>query len=278
MLPPEGRDIFILDFVLVSRITETANFKHTREQDDEGSRPSVGVNCSYFSLCRALGGAQWSEESRTVPPIFLIVMKKGLLSLVAFVFATACAVAQGSLLATLSHEGYITTFYGAQAWRLAHDAAVHGDVITLSSGTFVATDITKAVTVRGAGMGIDTAAVTEPTVISGDFKINIADSGTSRLTLEGIYSNHTVSYVNVKNPLFLKCRFNAVTYTASTSILKDANFIHCRVAGNFNLASNSSALCMSSVISQPYTANYQTSNFEFLNCVVVDYYPINLII
>lgn len=34
---------------------ETANFKHKRTSD-EGSRP-MGVNCSCFSLCEALGGA-----------------------------------------------------------------------------------------------------------------------------------------------------------------------------------------------------------------------------
>lgn len=198
-------------------------------------------------------------------------MKKVLLSLVAFVFATACAVAQGSLLATLSHEGNITTFYGAQAWRQAHDAAVHGDVITLSSGTFIATDITKAVTVRGAGMGIDTAAVTEPTVISGDFKINIADSVTSRLTLEGIYSNHTVRYEKVKNPLFLKCRFKDVTSYGYGSILKDANFIHCRVATRLYLGGNCSTSCISSVINRPENLEDGSSSFDFQNCVLVNF-------
>lgn len=198
-------------------------------------------------------------------------MKKVLLSFVAFVIATVC-VAQGSLIATLSHDGNITTFYGTQAWRSAHDAAVHGDVITLSSGTFIATNITKAVTVRGAGMGIDPKVTVEPTVISGSFNINIADSVTSRLTLEGIYSNHTVTYMNVKNPLFLKCRFNAVTSnSSSTSILKDASFIHCRVAEYFHLANNSSAMCINSVINEPYSSSSSTSVFDFQNCVVRSY-------
>lgn len=67
-------------------------------------------------------------------------MKK-LFSLMLLFVATVLtnnAFAQGSLLATLNHEGTISTFYGAQAWKNAHDAAVNGDVITLSSGTFVA--------------------------------------------------------------------------------------------------------------------------------------------
>ena len=124
-------------------------------------------------------------------------MKKTLLRLMMLFVAavlTNNVFAQGSLLATLNHEGTISTFYGAQAWKNAHDAAANGDVITLSSGTFLAVNITKAITVRGAGMGIDSTAVSEPTVITGDFTINIAEPGSNRLTLEGIYSNHTITY------------------------------------------------------------------------------------
>lgn len=178
--------------------------------------------------------------------------------------------AQGSLLATLNHEGTISTFYGAQAWKNAHDAAANGDVITLSSGTFVAVDITKAITVRGAGMGIDSTAVSEPTVITGDFKINIADPGSNRLTLEGIYSNHTISYVNVVNPLFLKCRLKRVTYYDNISnVLKDASFIHCRIPEGLTLVGNCSASCVNSVIQAPYSYYDDTSNFEFINCCLI---------
>lgn len=67
------------------------------------------------------------------------------------------AQAQTSLMATLNHEGTISTFYGARALQQAHQAAASGDVITLSSGTFQAENITKAVTVRGAGMDVTSA-------------------------------------------------------------------------------------------------------------------------
>lgn len=194
-------------------------------------------------------------------------MKKILLSFVAFVFATVCW-GQSSLLATLSHEGNITTFYGARAWKQAHAAAAHGDVITLSSGTFLATDITKAVTVRGAGMGIDSSMVVEPTIISGDFQIGIADSVSQHLTLEGIYSNHTIKYSNVKNAQFLKCRLNSVTYaSSSTSVLRDANFIHCRIADQLTLRNGSSASCVASVIEDISSSGSQDV-FECQNCVI----------
>lgn len=199
-------------------------------------------------------------------------MKK-LFSLMLLFVATVLtnnAFAQGSLLATLNHEGTISTFYGAQAWKNAHDAAVNGDVITLSSGSFVAVDITKAITVRGAGMGLDATAASEPTVISGDFKINITEPGSNRLTLEGIYSNHTIYYTNVVNPLFLKCRLKVVTFSGSTSsVLKDASFIHCRIAVNLGLGTNCSASCVNSVIQRPYCYNDYTSNFVLTNCVIV---------
>ena len=200
-------------------------------------------------------------------------MKKNLLRLMMLFVAavlTNNVFAQGSLLATLNHEGTISTFYGSQAWKNAHDAAANGDVITLSSGTFPAVNITKAITVRGAGMGIDSTAVSEPTVITGDFTINIAEPGSNRLTLEGIYSNHTIYYTNVVNPLFLKCRLKKVTYyDGGSSVLKDASFIHCRIAERFFLGTNCSASCVNSVIQAPYSLSNSTSNFEFINCCLI---------
>lgn len=199
-------------------------------------------------------------------------MKKTLLRLMMLFVAavlTNNVFAQGSLLATLNHEGTISTFYGSQAWKNAHDAAANGDVITLSSGTFVAVNITKAITVRGAGMGIDSTAVSEPTIITGDFTINIAEPGSNRLTLEGIYSNHMITYTNVVNPLFLKCRLKNVKDYNGSAVLKDASFIHCRIAERLYLGSNCSASCVNSVIQAPYSSNNYTSNFEFINCVIV---------
>lgn len=191
------------------------------------------------------------------------------MSLVALACATV-SFAQSSMLATLNHQGSISTYYGATALGEAYKAAAHGDVITLSSGTFVATNISKAITVRGAGMGIDTTQVVEPTVISGDFTIDIADSVSNKLTLEGIYSNHTITYKNLRNASFLKSRLKSITYYNSTiSILKDANIIHCRIADLLRLANNSSALCINSVIEDPYSCSETTSNFEFVNCVIV---------
>lgn len=195
-------------------------------------------------------------------------MKKMFMFLVAMVCATV-SLAQSSMMATLIHQDKISTFYGTGALTAAYNAAVNGDVITLSSGTFVATNINKAIVLRGAGMGIDTVQVVEPTVITGDFEIDIADTVSGKLTIEGIYSNHTIRYKNLCNPYFLKCRLKEIVYRFTDSRLKDANFIHCRVTDGLTLNYESSALCINSVIQGAYSENSETSNFEFVNCVLI---------
>ena len=120
-------------------------------------------------------------------------MKKFFVSLVMLLTGSAASMfAQSSLIATLSHEGEVSQFYGVSALRQAHEAAVHGDVITLSSGTFTATAITKAITLRGAGMEMDTITNTLPTVIAGDFGISIERDVVEKFLMEGIYHNHRI--------------------------------------------------------------------------------------
>ena len=178
------------------------------------------------------------------------------------------ASAQSSLLATLNHEGTISTYYGSSALQEAYNAADHGDVITLSSGSFLGTDIKKAITLRGAGMTVDTVAHTEPTVISSNFNIDVSDTLSHRLTMEGIYSNQTVTVSTLKNAMFLKCRFKDVNYNSNSSTMKDLNFIHCRIAEGFNLATNCSASFLNCVVMNPYQGNSNNSVFSFTNCYV----------
>lgn len=196
-------------------------------------------------------------------------MKK-FFSLIALFSCVAVSYAQSSMLATLNHEGTVSTFYGATALRDAHNAAVHGDVITLSSGSFVSTDITKAITLRGAGMEVDTLSGTEPTVISGDFNIQIADTVSQRLTIEGIYHNHNLKYKGtLTNALFLKNRLYSVSAGSSSEVMRNASFIHCRIADCLHLNTNSSASCINCAIEDPKSYNSSsTSNFEFQNCVI----------
>lgn len=187
-----------------------------------------------------------------------------LLSLLVLVLFGTRVMAQSSLLATLNHEGTISTFYGATALQKAHASAVNGDVITLSSGTFLSVDITKAVTLRGAGMVLDAATQTEPTVLANDFEITIADDVTERLTIEGVYSNQRISIVRLKNAMFLKDRMRYI-YINGSDYGKDLTFIHCRIAYRYegNSNSNNSATFQNCIVSGIYGENY-----IFHNCII----------
>ena len=193
-------------------------------------------------------------------------MKKFIVLFVAVMamFATT-AKAQSSLLATLNHEGTISTFYGTYALIQAHAAAADGDVITLSSGTFQSVNITKAVTLRGAGMVLDAATQTEPTVLANEFSINIPDETTQRLTIEGIYTNQTVTIKKLKNAMFLKDRIRYF-YITGEGYGKDLTFIHCRITEKYsgNNDSNNSAVFQNCLVRNMYGKNYIFNNCLFL--------------
>ena len=212
-------------------------------------------------------------------------MRKNLFFALLLIMAFSLRIsAQSSLLATLNHEGTITTFYGSNALQQAHEAATHGDVITLSSGTFMAVDITKAVTIRGAGMQVDTISHTEPTIIANGFTINVADTLSGKLTMEGLYNNREIRISCLKNAMFLKCRFKSLQNTSTSSIMKDLTFIHCIIANSFYLNSNNGSVSfINSVIRWPtvnssttcsftncYVTNAGNTNSEYKNCIIVD--------
>lgn len=201
-------------------------------------------------------------------------MKKLFLVFIAVFSFIAQASAQSSVMATLHHDGDIKTFYGTTALRQAHEEAVHGDVITLSSGTFVSTNITKAITLRGAGMGLDSISGTEPTMLTGDFKITIANDSTLKdndaLTMEGIY-HYGLIYLGADliNPQFIKCYFNDVNNYTSTphySICK-GTFIHCFLGG-LDIEHGSASLFNCYVNDPKMHSNSTTASFEFQNCVI----------
>lgn len=170
-------------------------------------------------------------------------------------------------MATLNHEGTISSFYGTVALRQAHAAAVSGDVITLSSGTFLSTDISKAVTIRGAGMDVTKAydIVSEPTVLGGDFKIKIPAEDTGRLTLEGIYHNGEIEFSEgrVKNALFLKSRFKDVSNYSSAKV-QDLTVLNCRISGGISVGSGNSVQFLNSVVKE-----LGNGYMSFSHCVIL---------
>ena len=162
--------------------------------------------------------------------------------------SAACLFAQSSLIATLSHDGEITAFYGADALKEAHESAVHGDAITLSSGSFNATDITKAITLRGAGMQMDPVYNVMPTTLLGNFNIQIADATTKKLTIEGIAHNLNI-YIKgaLDGARFIKSRFQTI-YINDNVGFQNCSFLHCKIVESLDLNGNSSCSFISSYI------------------------------
>lgn len=78
-------------------------------------------------------------------------MRKNLFLLLIAVMAAIHVCAQEVEIATLQNGDDVQLFFGHDAFIDAMDAAESGSVITLSPGTFNATDITKPVTIYGSG-------------------------------------------------------------------------------------------------------------------------------
>lgn len=187
-----------------------------------------------------------------------MIMKRFLLTILCSLFMFV-SYAQSSQIAVLSHNGTASVFYGATALRDAYSAAANGDAITLSSGSFMSVDIAKAITLRGAGMELDTVQNIEPTIITGDFYIAIPDTVSQRLVIEGVHSNDEITYKGLlNNPVFIKCRFKdfETPAGAGNDCLYNANFIHCKIVGS-----------LYTVAAGDY---YTASSASFINCVVAD--------
>ena len=235
----------------------------------------------YISIQTAKWGAVVAKDT-------LYTMKKSFLILVLTLYLFAgSAIAQSSMLATLSHEGEISVFYGANALKEAHTAAAHGDVITLSSGSFNATDITKAITLRGAGVETNTSRNIYPTIITGDFSIAVVDGAAHNLTIEGIFNNFTITMNGLDNATFIKDRFKTVTYSGNTSSFKNNRFIHCKVVERLTAVSNSGSNSLSfmncyiralynhecpTILHNSIVAGGALNNYKyctFYNCIII---------
>lgn len=175
------------------------------------------------------------------------------------------AMAQNTLVATLSHDSEITMYYGAYALRDAVNAAQSGDIINISGGAFLSVDITKAITLRGTG--IDDPA---PSYISGNFYINIPAEDENRFTMEGIRCTGQIYMRGAfKSPYFVKSAFSKI-YFDSNSAIKNAVYANCRITENFYLNGNSSAQFINSYIVGFYNPSSSSSGSgaTLINCII----------
>lgn len=176
-------------------------------------------------------------------------MKKLIFFICVALFSIA-AKAQTSQLATLCHNGEISTFYSSKALIEAHKAAQDGDIITLSGGMFEPTTITKNVTVRGAGMMGD-----NPTIISGTTYISIA-STTGYPTFEGINFNERLDIRNTNNPHLIKCAIKTLYLYGDVTRL---NIIHCDIL-NLSNSGNGTTIVNSHVVFKSSYSNLTIEN------------------
>ena len=192
-------------------------------------------------------------------------MKKILLSAVALLIASTSFAQDGNVASLTSSETNETTmFYGSSALKSAVTAAMSGDIINLSAGTFFSTTIDKAITLRGAGIDSD-----EPTYIQGEFTISIPADDPSRFTMEGIICKNAIKMPSSSpNPQFVKCELNGFTTDSkSTSTYKNLLVVNCRVIDHFHVGNTCSASLINSYIDGAQTYD-GTSTLFGLNCVL----------
>ena len=149
--------------------------------------------------------------------------------------------------ATLQHGDDISVFYGQNAFVEAYEVADASDIITLSSGSFVSCDISKAITLRGAGCFQDTVSNIMPTLITGDFQLNV-ENNQSFLTIEGVFFSGNTLFVSLSRPHFIKSFFHSMrNYHSDVNFLENAEFINCILEDSY-FTSNTSAELINCVV------------------------------
>lgn len=189
-----------------------------------------------------------------------------------FIFLNYCK-AQTST-AVLVHNDSVQVFYGLNALVDAHNAAANGDIITLSSGTFTGVNLSKAVTIRGAGMRSDTAGIAQPTIIANDFLIYGCNDSLHSLVIEGIQHNGRIMYANAINPKFIKCQLNSVTYQYNYGLqggISNAIFINC-IIGSFSIYDNEAVNTTFYNSFIGYLSNHQATLYNCVCGFSYDYY------
>ena len=194
-------------------------------------------------------------------------MKKLFFMLTLLAVTALPSLAQSSLVATLVHDGNISTYYSANALKDAYNAAVDGDIITLSAGTFNATDITKRITIRGTGCELDK----NPTILSGQFEIKDGDGNLEQqIIMEGIHADY-FRCNSLTNATFLKCEFatnsTGIGGNNSNAFLNNVNFIHC-IISNISSGGPDIITLNNCVINSLSTASNSGFVMEINNCVI----------
>lgn len=193
-------------------------------------------------------------------------MRAALFVLLLSVAGMKNALAQNQV-ATLQHNDTITgVFYGQNAYSSAYNAAVNGDVITLSSGTFNAVSIYKSITIRGAGCVLDTVANVLPTKVPGSFSL-----GVNNITFEGIWFTGTIDITNLNSCnhfSFVKCNINGII-NGSTGNKMFGQFNNCIIRNYYLYRHHGTSIINSIVRFTSYSHNDIYNPTNIYNSVIV---------
>lgn len=188
--------------------------------------------------------------------------KRVIISLMVLCFAMVAKAQNDVAIATLQHGDNVSVFKGPSALASALAAADEGggDVITLSEGSFTAADITKPVSIYGAGFEKDNTNGTLLTQISNDMTVGRTDGELlSNVHFEGFYLDGQLKVGGVENTGPLK-NFRVVKAFIKSMIVQSTNentsFDQCVINGTMNCAENNNI--------------YKTviSDLFFSNCVM----------
>lgn len=156
-------------------------------------------------------------------------MKRILSLMIVVLFATMQVMAQTSS-ATLTHDGKLSSFTGENALLEALNKAADGDLITLSAGTFKGCTISKAITLRGAGMEADELG--RQTTISGNLAILIDGGKDKAFSIEGVFMpSSNITCGNLGSFYMNKCTVKQcfLPTTSSTSVVDKCVITHCKI-------------------------------------------------
>ena len=202
-------------------------------------------------------------------------MKKYLFMAVCFIMMSMTASAITINKALLQHNDEVTLFDGDKI-QDAVDAAVDGDIIYLTLGSFKPFNVTKKISIRGTG---------GKTVIDGDVSISIPNSPTlenpvletlavsGSVTVNNAVSNFMMRQCKITTGLNIKakvamgtierCQIGSMSFTGT---IQDLTIDRCYISSSLALSSTiESMTVINSLVSSLSATSKVTGNTTFVN-------------
>lgn len=149
---------------------------------------------------------------------------KRIFTLIALIGMMAAAYAQRPV-ATLSHEGKLTMFTSGRCFGEAHDAAVDGDTIYLSNGTFTdlgLTTVGKRVSFIGNG---------RRTYIAAELEVSLSSESDSLVSalFDGVYIESLKINGPIKNVEIKNCKIQKLDLATNSADKYDTTIDRCEI-------------------------------------------------